>query len=343
MMTRNTIFVVLITALISGSAWADGMFVAPWGSFMYEPAQQALIEWDEETGTESLSILPSFYGDASSFAWIVPVPSLPEVSAADSRLFWDLADMTRAEYRSRDGDWNCMGSQDDYLVLAGQDDNGVNIIDQELVGYYQTMIISADNASALLDSLSTWGFLNPDNEDQVAEAINDYVERSWYFVTMQIDSTALANIYEPYYYDRYYGGLDPIKLVFAHDEPIYPMKISAYSADDNTNVHIYTKARNRRFFEGAETLYANRFSASEIRSLGYYPRVQALLNEGDFLTKLRKGYTPIQMNDDIILEPAPNNDEYRMIYYSGWPVTTVLLLGAPMVWGVWRNSRRRKN
>ena len=116
-----TVFVMAMTAVLASlmliyprETFADGGFVAPPESFMYEPGQQAYIHYDGETETEELSILPSFRGDASSFAWIVPVPSLPEVALADVQLFRDLDNLTRAEYRSRDGDWDCFQRESVY-------------------------------------------------------------------------------------------------------------------------------------------------------------------------------------------------------------------------------------
>lgn len=319
---------------------ADGMFLAPPESFMYEPVQQAFLEWDEDNSSERLTILPGFQGDATDFAWIVPVPSVPQLETADRQLFYDLDSVSHAQWRNRDGQWDCM-QQDVYPDAAS---GGVEIIGGGLVGYFQTMIIASDNAPALLDSLTGWGFLHDENIEAATAAIDDYVQRSWYFVTMQVDSTALAeeygDYYDDYYYYPYYGGLDPICLTFASDEPIYPMKISAYSAAAETQVHLYVKADHRMTFEGADTYYANRFTSGELASYSYLGHLTANLQPGDFLTKLRRVYSPAQMTEDVVLRRADTDDEFRIIRYSGWPVTTILLLGGPVVWQVWRKRRR---
>lgn len=335
----------LLTAVIlltAGAALADGMFITPPGSFMYEPVQQAFIEWDAAAETEALTILPAFYGDASGFAWIVPVPGLPQLELADRELFYDLESVTSPVYRWRDGNWNCLGDRG-YDVVAPSYD-GVQIIDSETIGYYQTMILSSDSAPALLDSLTAWGFLHPGNIDAASAAINDYVERSWYFVTMQVDSDALDEYYYGGYYDApyYYGGLDPIRLTFGTAAPVYPMKISAYSAADDTRVHLYLKADHRMTFDGAETYYANRFSAQELAELPYFRSLHQVFQPGDYLTKLRRGYSPAQMTQDITLVRASSDEEFRLVNYSGWPVTTILLLGSPVVWGLRRRLRPRR-
>jgi len=330
-------FLAALTLVHPAAVLGDGGFVAPEGSFMYEPTQQAFIDYDSESKTEQLSILPGFYGDANAFAWIVPVPGLPEVALADRQLFRDLDNLTRPVYRSRDGDWDCFQRDD----LFGPDarDGEVEIIDSRLVGYYQTMTVAATEAPALLDSLTAWGFLHQENLEATTAAITDYVDRSWYFVTFQIDSTALAEVDSYGYYGPYgyvHGGLDPIQLTFASDEIIYPMKISAISAADDSRVHIYVNTDHRMDFAGADTYYANRFSSGELNEISHFPSLRAVLQPGDFLTKLHRGYRPEQMTEDIILQRAPSDDEFQLIHYSGFPWTGILLLAPPLVLAIKR-------
>jgi len=313
------------------TVFADGGFVFPKGSFMYEPVQQALIEYDSVTETEHLSIQPGFYGDATAFAWIVPVPGLPEVTLADKRLFGDLDSLTRPVYRSRDGDWDCLGNRGIYSPDDAS--GGFEIISSRMVGYYQTLVLAATEAPALLEFLTALGFLHEDNLETTTAIINDYVERSWYFVAMQVDSTSLAEI-NPHgyggYYGYYSGRLDPIRLTFESDRVIYPMKISAISAADESKVHLYVKTDHRMTFNGANTYYANRFSPEDINGLSHYTSLRTVLQPGDFLTKLQRSYHPGQMTEDIILKRAPNDGEFQLINYSGFPWTGVLLLSVPV-------------
>ena len=211
---------------------------------------------------------------------------LPEVALADRQLFRDIDNLTRPVYRSRDGDWDCFQSNEVYSPDAPS--GGVEIIDSQLVGYYQTMTLAATEAPALLDSLTDWGFLHQENLEAITAAITDYVERSWYFVTLQVDSTALAEIDSYGYYGPYgfvHGGLDPIQLTFTSDEIIYPMKISAISAAENSQVHLFVNTDHRVTFSGAATYYANRFSSGELDEISHYPSLRAVLQPGDFLTK----------------------------------------------------------
>lgn len=311
---------------------ADGFFIAPIGSFMYEPSQQAYIDYDSATGIEQLSILPEFSGDAAAFAWVVPVPGLPEVEPADVQLFRDLDDLTRPVRHSRDGDWDCFGSRDD-IVYVDPDGGGIDIISSGMVGYYQTLVLSATEAPALIAFLTGLGFLHEDNLEATTEVINDYVDRSWYFVAMQVDSTSL-DLDDPYryggYYGPYWGRLEPIRLTFATDEIVYPMKISALSAAAETRVQLYVKTDRRMTFPGATTYYANRFTPAEISGLPRYLALAPELRAGDFLTKLHRAYRPGQMTEDVVLVPSTVTGEFQLVIYSGLPLTGLLVFSVPL-------------
>ncbi len=320
------------------TALADGMFIATEGSFIYEPAQQAVIQYDHETSIEELTILPHFYGDSAEFAWVVPVPNQPEITIANEQIFWDLDRMTQAIHQPRDGKWNCFNWNDDVYPDYAANGN-VEIISNELIGYYQTMVVSAAETSALMDSLSVWGFLHDENTAAVYEALDYYVDLGWYFVAMQVDAEALEESNKSYPYHMYSGGLDPVKFTFTSDEITYPMRISALSAYNNTMVNIYVITEHRMTFPGADTYYANKLSTSEIADLAQMPSLDNLFETGDFITKLQRRYSPSEMVDDVLFSRAPNDKEFVLINYSGIPWTGILLFGPATFWAL---IRRRK-
>jgi len=320
------------------AALADGMMLSAPYYYIEEYSQQAVIQYDDESATETISILPGFQSDVEEFAWILPVPGLPEVEEGDDVLFRQLRNFTRPKLHTRDSDWDgCQRatfSPGEALV-----DDGVNIIQNQLIGYYQTMTLSSDQAPALIDSLTQWGFLHDDNIDEATELLNSYVEQDWYFITVKIDSTSFAES-NPYFehYGYYYGQLEPLKLSFASDEIIYPMRISSLSAAESTQVDLYVISDHRTTFPGATAHYANGFDESEINQINsnLYGTIRNLLEPGDYLTHLRKDFRPQDMTEDITIVQAENDDEYRMITYSGMPWMTLLFLGPPILWGVYR-------
>ncbi|MFH2054080.1 MAG: DUF2330 domain-containing protein [bacterium] len=357
-MTTRIILVACLAGLLGGStgdtARADGMYVAPWGYEIYEPAQLAFIRYDAGARTEELSIMPKFHGDPTDFAWVVPIPALPEVSEADPQLFGDLADLSRPAYRSRDSFWSCEEEYDTADLVAPGGRDGVEIIDEDVVGIYRTMTLGADDATALLDSLTVWGFLHEGNRDEVEPMIQSYVDRDYYFVTMEVDSASVANWYWGYGKDRprpagktvapyyYYPSLQPITFSFASDDIVYPLRISAVSAYENSSVILYVAADHRMTFASAETRYANRLTPGELSALrDAYSAAGHQLRAGDFLTKLQRRYTPREMDADIVLRRAEDDAEYLAVHYSGWPFWPLVFATVTAAWVVVRRRVTR--
>ena len=328
----------VLAALIFGGpapSRADGGFFTPPEYVMWEPIQQALLQYDSESGIEKLSIQPGFHGDAAAFAWVVPVPALPQVAPAPPQMFRNLETLSRPIYRDRDGDWDCFQSNTFSPDDTGS--GGVEIISRDLVGYYDALVLGADEAPALRDSLTAWGFLHAGNEAAATAALADYIADGWYFVAMRVDTTALAAI-DPWNYGVY--SLDPVELTFAAAAPVYPMKISALSASDVSEVHLYVATDHRMTFAGAETYYANRITDEDRNARLAYPALSEVLVPGVFLTRLYRGYRAADMTEDIYLRRAPNDDEFRLVSYGGIPVTGLLLLGPPAGWLTWRLRQR---
>ncbi len=315
-------------------ALADGAMFAPWGYELYETEQIAVVEHDAAAGAETLHVLPGFRTESSGFAWIVPVPALPEVGVSDFDIFQDAVGLTAPVWRSRDETWGCATSDVYYGAL--DDGNGVDIIDDRLVGIYRTLVLGADDASALADSLTAWGFLHEGNREATLAVLDAYVARSWYFVAMKVDPETVEEWQQQGGY--WYGNLSPVRLEFATDEPVYPLAISMLSAAPSSDVILYTIADRRLTFPDATTLYANRVTANELQEIRrVYPTFGALLHAGDFVTKLRRTFAPDEMTEDLVLAPD-GDDEFHQVFYSGIPWTAVLLLGT----GAWLRLRPRR-
>lgn len=340
---------VTMTASAPLPAIADGGYLSPAGYYFYEPAQTAFIRYDAAEDTETLSIYPSFWGEPADFAWVVPIPSLPTVTEDDPDLFLQLNAAASPAIRHRDSFWGC-DERRDYLVGAPGD--GVVIVDEKFVGIYRTMTLAADEASALTDSLTTWGFLHEDNRDAFLPILQGYVDEGWYFVTMVIDSASVAEVQAqgaslaikaaaapvpPY------NGIQPVRFTFASPDIVYPLRISATSTYGANQVNIYVAADHRMDFPEARTVYANRITAGELAGIRRtYPQLGAELWDGAFLTKLYRGYTPEEMDNDVILTPADTDDEFLIVRQSGLPVWTVVF-GGTILWWLVRKRRRPLN
>jgi len=181
------LFLLATTApvLADGGFFPDSMY-----RDLYESAQKAVILYANGTGnctgnctgnyTEHLILSVSFEGDAEDFAWVVPVPNKPEITVTDPDLFWELSDYTATEIpQNGGGGFGCLGG------AAPSPGDGVDVIEEEVVGPYATAILSATNATALADWLNANGYIFPEEGEEI---ISEYIEKEWYFVATKINA-----------------------------------------------------------------------------------------------------------------------------------------------------------
>lgn len=322
---------------VAAPALADGGFLSAPEYILYERTQSALLQLQD--GVEDLCILPEFYGDAADFVWIVPVPSLPTVTQGDAQLFYQFGELTRPVYRYRDANWGC--EETDYYD-TGIAEDGTQILADEVIGMYRTLIVSSDDGADLADSLSAWGYLHDDNNETVGAALQYYVDREWYFVAMKVDENSSPQ--EDTYYDYWYGMMQPVRLRFAATQLVYPLRISQLSSLNNAAIHLYVVADHRMQHENFETWYANRITTGELTAIrSRYPLAADRLQAGDFLTRLVwTNVRPDQMTQDIYLRDASSDTEMRLVNYSGFPLWNLFLAGSVLGWLVlrWRIWRR---
>ena len=184
---------------------------------LYQPAQKAVILYGNSTGnsTEHLILSVSFEGDAEDFAWVIPVPDKPEIAVTDPELFRELSDFTATEFPGGGGGFGCGAA-------APGDQEGVDVIEEQVVGPYATAILSATNATALADWLNANGYIFPEDGEEI---VNEYIEKEWYFVATKINAMD-----EDTGYALAEGDIEPMVLSFASEEIVYPLRITSLSA-----------------------------------------------------------------------------------------------------------------
>lgn len=84
-----------IATIAAPAAHADGKVFPRFDASAHIPDQQALIHYAD--GIETLAIETRFEGTGTEFAWIVPSPRVPEVSATTTGVFPTLREITRPQ------------------------------------------------------------------------------------------------------------------------------------------------------------------------------------------------------------------------------------------------------
>lgn len=251
---NKLLFVVLLLIAWAGPVLADGKMY-PKGSFttvqepVAVPDQQALICY--ENGVQTLVIETRFIGPGKEFAWVVPLPALPEISAAEPSIFptlrsifrpvviddiarWWIAALIIAASTTpfvlRRYGWGLISI---FLLLfvssvlipslgtarGGANDSSqgtppVTLHARQLIGDYDIATLSAEQPDALLDWLKENEFAYNDRDKSI---IADYVREKWFFAAVKLNRESDS---------KDAASPHPLTFKFPTERPVYPLRLT---------------------------------------------------------------------------------------------------------------------
>ena len=191
-------------------------------------------------GTVTTHVQIQYSGTAADFAWILPLPAVPELAVSHNQIFTRLQSATQPNFQLNFVDEG--GCYDSYfydLIFGGCSTCGgvtvggppaVEVVAQEQVGPYDTAVISSEDAQAVVDWLVENGY---QLGDLGVELLTPYVEEGFYFLALKL---AL---------DRDVGDLQPIAATYAADAPGIPIRLTAVATEPDLGVLTYVLGEHR--------------------------------------------------------------------------------------------------
>ncbi|MER5774258.1 DUF2330 domain-containing protein [Streptomyces sp. NPDC002039] len=181
--------------------------------------ETSVVRWDGRT--EQIVMRFTVGGDAKRAAWIMPVPSRAGVELGDPDLIPELGRLTRPESKTRtyfwprDRDWPFSSGRLDGAGAAQPGAPSVGVVGRERLGDFDVARLTATDPNALGEWLESNDFKLP---DRLAAELKPYVDRKWEYVAVRL---------APREQGATLGGeLDPLRISFASDRLVYPMRLS---------------------------------------------------------------------------------------------------------------------
>ncbi|MFT6396981.1 MAG: hypothetical protein ACJAYU_001725 [Bradymonadia bacterium] len=216
-----------------------------------QAAEQIIFEVGE--GTITAHVLIQYAGDPAAFAWMVPVPSAPELALSHSGVFSWLNDATAPST-----DWNsvnqcpasayncrrhraeqCPPSPDDPNVQdagtwvdadafadsePGPTEPPVEVVSREQVGSYDTVVFAAEEADLAIGWLQDEGFIV---NDTMTPFMQPYLDAGMLFLASRLIPGAGVE------------EIRPLRMTFVADNPMIPLQLTAIAADPHLTVTSY--------------------------------------------------------------------------------------------------------
>lgn len=351
---------VLLVSASTTQVVADGVVIPPTATAKVTiPDQEAIIHYKD--GVETLAIETRFVGQGQQFAWIVPLPSVPEVSPVSKGTFPTLRILFRPRVIHTIPRFYIgvillfllialiMLRRLDLLLLyvlslffcscllpslgtagvgvAGVSGTSVRIHDRQMVGDYEIFTISSDEPDALLNWLGQNGFVVGERQQSV---IADYVAQGWKFVAVKLLRPSDTNAPTTPH---------PLAFTFRTDRPVYPLKLTATSGSP-CSIDLYVFGPARAAVPGFKVTECTQVSsdsshrpARDARIPLEHPGLRTLVGGSDCATKLSATLSPDQMRQDAFVSWQPFQ-ETEQVFYSRRGVCEILINIAVLLFGV---------
>jgi len=195
--------------------------------------ERILFVQDEGTITTHVQI--QYNGNAPDFAWILPVPSIPELTVSHNDLFTQLQFATQPsfflDFKEDQGCGLFFPPFARVLDSAAEaEDGGVQVVSSGRVGPYETAVITADDPDALVQWLED---NNYDLDAVGSELLRPYVDGGFYFLALRLAP------------DRDLGDLQPIALTYQADQPAIPIRLTAVATQPDMGVLVWVLGEQR--------------------------------------------------------------------------------------------------
>lgn len=272
--------------------------------------ESSAVHWDGRT--EQIVMRFSVSGDAArSAAWIMPVPSRATVELGDSGLFDELDELTRPEHRDRyyfwprGRDWPFRSSNGDSAgappPMAAAPPVGV--VGRQRLGKFDVARLTATDPEALSTWLHENGFALP---PRLGPELKPYVAQKWEYVAVR-----LAPEHED---EALTGTLDPLRIRFASERLVYPMRLSRLALHSQTlDLFVFAAHRmeplDRIGGDAPEVTFAG-----EVEPRGAVGKLTG--GAPAFLTALEQYFPePWEINGDHELRATDADTPFRRVLY----------------------------
>lgn len=226
---RSSLIALILSLVLLGNhqrAQACGGFFCSTAP-MNQAAERILFVAEEGRITTHVQL--QYRGSAADFAWILPVPAVPELSVSHNELFNQLQQLTQPAFvlewaEPGEGDCGFWARGPLWAATVESGSGEVEVASQQRVGPYESAVISSTNPRAIVSWLKNSGYqLGEMGEELLAP----YVDEGMFFLALRLAP------------DRELGDLQPIALSYPAQKPMIPIKLTAVATQPNLPVQVW--------------------------------------------------------------------------------------------------------
>lgn len=169
-------------------------------------------------------------GDADQFAWLVPVPEVPEIEVGSWRLVQSALAGTVPVYGFEDN-WQCDGMEPPppppstsgigFIESADAGGNGPTVVSQDVVGAFEFAILQGGSSESITDWLLENDYAV---EEEAPTILDDYIDEGHVFVAFKLrHGQAVEDIH-------------PVVIRYPGTEPCIPIRLTRVAAEEDMEI-----------------------------------------------------------------------------------------------------------
>jgi hypothetical protein len=246
-------------------------------SLRVDQTEERIVFAVEDDGQVEVHVEVSYRGAASNFAWLVPVPGVPELEVTSTRLFdalegptqptWSLSQRVDGECKPprqvRSGrndkdtvDFDAVSDSD--VEFDVSEEPNVQVVSAGSVGPYDTVVLQATSAEDLIEWLQDNAFTVPNN---ATDRMRPYVDAGAYIVALRLSN------------DKDAGDIVPLSFRYASDAPMIPIQLTGVAADPDMRLHVWVLGAHRAVPESYLHVQVNPFAIDWWNAGANYERI----------------------------------------------------------------------
>ncbi len=196
------------------------------------------IAFAMKDGQVTAHIQIQYAGAAEDFAWLVPLPSMPEMELGVDELFTQLIAQTQPQYIMNTSTPSCPsrresgggGQAPDAGAAWPSPDEPQLVVEEGSVGPYDYTVLSAENKQTLADWLAEEGYFVATGGDQ---ALDPYIRPGGFFLALKLRTGESV------------GNLQPIVLRYQAELPQIPIVLTSVGAERDMPVMVWMLGAHR--------------------------------------------------------------------------------------------------
>jgi MYXO-CTERM domain-containing protein len=277
-------------------------------------AAERIIFSKNDDGSVTAVVQIQYEGPSEEFAWVLPVPGIPEVNVSSDLAFMRIQQASNPQYTfTTEVEGRCKESRGDNSAWGGwptagprrTGGAGIDVLAEGNVGPYDYTVIRPETSfenvgDVVVEWLTSEGYdvVPPGGDpDEIADLLGSYMLDGMNLLAFRLTKGNST------------GTIRPIWITYASDRPMIPIRPTAVAANDDMGVMVWVLGESRAVPVNYKALELNQVLINWLNGARNYNQVVvAAANEAGGQGFVAERAGPSSDYEDVVILPFERDD-----------------------------------